>query len=49
MEVEFSDDQEDDRFDVVALATALGTFRRTLRNRALAAEAELLADKKCSG
>ena len=34
---------------VVALAIAVGTHRRTLRNRALAPEAELQADKKDSG
>ena len=34
---------------VVALAIAVGTYRRTLRNRALAPEAELRADKKDSG
>ena len=34
---------------VVALAIAVGTYRRTLRNRALAPDAELQADKKGSG
>ena len=34
---------------VVALAIALGTYRRAWRNRALAAQAELQADKKESG
>jgi EmrB/QacA subfamily drug resistance transporter len=34
---------------VVALAIAVGTYRRTLRNRVRAPEAELQADKKDSG
>ena len=34
---------------VVALAIAVGAYRRTSRNRALAPEAELQADKKNSG
>jgi MFS family permease len=34
---------------VAALAIAVGTYRRTLRNRARAPEAELQADKKDSG
>jgi hypothetical protein len=34
---------------VVALAIAVGTYRRTPRNRALAREAELQADMEDSG
>jgi hypothetical protein len=34
---------------VCAIGIALGTYPRTLRNRALAPDAELQADKKGSG